>query len=106
MCASRLTAGVVAIDLYSTHTHEANTCTSWCTDSADIFQVKNKNVQPTRKMNLKRCLIVGIEPRFPGSLITLTSLLALEETDHNFNHSTKPMQKIKGLLGIKGLKLV
>ena len=36
----------------------------------------------------------------PGSLINaITSLLALalRETDHNFIHSTKPMQKIKGL---------
>ena len=44
-------------------------------------------------------VIVGIEPMIPGSLTNaLTSLLALEETDHNFIHSTKPMQKIKGML--------
>ena len=44
-------------------------------------------------------VIVGIEPMIPGSLTN--ALLALEETDHNFIHSTKPMQKIKGMLGIK-----
>ena len=52
-------------------------------------------------------VIVGIEPMIPGSLTNaLTSLLALQETDHNFIHSTKPMQKIKGMLhGYKGVKL-
>ena len=50
-------------------------------------------------------VIVGIEPMIPGSLTNpLTSLPALEETDHNFIHSTKPMQK-KGMLGIKGVEL-
>ena len=53
-----------------------------------------------------------IKPRLPGSLINaLTSLLTLEETDYNFIHSTiditvaQPMQGMKGLLGIKGVKL-
>ena len=51
-------------------------------------------------------VIVGIEPMILGSLTNaLTSLPALEEIDHNFIHSTKPMQKIKGMLGIKGVKL-